>query len=206
MDTTITCRVCGYKSLINHMPTRPLTNEEAVRLPELPPNVRYRVYGCPVCERWEAVREFEEEMREMTPLSEGLDNMLRGLNRFADEVHQNAVDHGWWDDPPEFPTIAALIHSEVSEALEEYRDGKLEVYFVAEREQEDGKIIPEVRTDWGDGSFDGEKPQGVAVELADAILRILDYCGRCSIDIEYVLRVKHEYNLTRPRKHGGKRI
>jgi DNA-directed RNA polymerase subunit RPC12/RpoP len=64
---TITCRVCGYKSLINHMQTRLLTDEEAAHLPRLPvPTIRYRAYACPACERWEAVRrefEVEEEMR-----------------------------------------------------------------------------------------------------------------------------------------------
>lgn len=52
------------------------------------------------------------------------------INEFAAEVHKNAVDHGWWEGERTFPEIVALIHSEVSEALEEYRDGKA---FVAKR-------------------------------------------------------------------------
>ena len=42
------------------------------------------------------------------------------INEFAAEVHKNAVDHGWWEGERTFPEIVALIHSEVSEALEEY--------------------------------------------------------------------------------------
>ena len=53
---------------------------------------------------------------------------------------------------------------------------------------------------------DGEKPEGIAVELADCIIRILDYCGKEDIDVESILKLKHDYNKTRPYKHGGKKI
>lgn len=43
------------------------------------------------------------------------------VNKFAQEVHQNAVAHGWWDDPRTFGEIISLCHSELSEALEEVR-------------------------------------------------------------------------------------
>ena len=41
------------------------------------------------------------------------------------EVHQNAVDHGWWDNEREAPELLCLIHSEVSEALEGWRKGDM---------------------------------------------------------------------------------
>ena len=50
----------------------------------------------------------------------------------------------------------------------------------------------------------GEKPEGIAVEMADCIIRILDWIGREGIDIDAIIRMKHEYNTTRPYKHGGK--
>ena len=103
------------------------------------------------------------------------------LNEFATEVHKNAVEHGWWEDDRGFGEVIALCHSELSEALEEYRNGKPFVY------DQDGK------------------PEGIAVELADCIIRILDYCGMHDIDIEAILMDKHEYNKSRPYKHGGKR-
>jgi hypothetical protein len=42
------------------------------------------------------------------------------LNEFAKEIHQNAVEHGWWDTKRTFGEIIALCHSELSEALEEH--------------------------------------------------------------------------------------
>ena len=102
------------------------------------------------------------------------------MNNFAKAIHANAVSKGWWDEPRSFGDIVALCHSELSEALEEYRNGK-PMYYV-----------------------EGLKPEGIAVEMADCIIRILDWCGKENVDIESILREKHEYNKTRPYRHNGK--
>ena len=49
-------------------------------------------------------------------------------------------------------------------------------------------------------------PEGIAVEMADCIIRILDWCGKEGIDIEAILEEKHAYNKTRPYRHGGKAL
>ena len=54
--------------------------------------------------------------------------------------------------------------------------------------------------------MNGDKPDGIAVEMCDCIIRILDYLGKEDVDIEAVLEQKHRYNKQRPYKHGGKRI
>lgn len=123
------------------------------------------------------------------------------LTDLAKEVHENARVHGWWNEERSFGDIIALCHSELSEALEEYRDGMPDVYFVINTE-----TTSEIRTDYRSSNYDGEKPEGVAVELADCIIRILDYCGKAGIDIEDAIRRKIEYNKTRPYRHGGKKM
>lgn len=104
------------------------------------------------------------------------------LNELAKEIHENSINHGWWETERELPEILALIHSEVSEVLEEYRNHKqpTETYFLL------------------------DKPEGIPSELADIIIRVLDYCAYAGIDIDEAVRIKHEYNKTREYKHGGK--
>ncbi len=128
------------------------------------------------------------------------------IKELVKEIHENAVAHGWWDKERSFGDIIALCHSELSEALEEYRDNRPEMYYIADTVQDDGKVIPCIRTDYGDGTFYGEKPEGIGVELADCVIRIFDYCGKAGIDIASIIEVKHEYNRTRPYRHGGKKL
>jgi len=123
------------------------------------------------------------------------------LNEFAKEIHDNARAHGWWEEERKFPEIVALCHSELSEALEEYRAGN--------------RVRPEKETPmlYYSGksavalqeTLDCKKPEGMAVEMADCIIRILDWCGKEGIDIEAILKAKHEYNKGRSYKHGGKK-
>lgn len=50
----------------------------------------------------------------------------------------------------------------------------------------------------------GYKPEGIAVELADCIIRILDWAGKEGMDMESIINEKMAYNRTRPYRHGGK--
>ncbi len=48
------------------------------------------------------------------------------ISDVAIEAHRIAKEHGWWDDgmPREIGTLLSLIHSEISEALECWRESK----------------------------------------------------------------------------------
>ena len=119
------------------------------------------------------------------------------INEFAKEVHENAVNHGWWEEERSFGDIVALCHCELSEAIEEYRDNKPMAYFI---DKLNGRESIDLY-DWH-----GEKLEGIATEMIDCVIRILDWCGKEGIDVEQIIRMKHEYNKTRPNKHGGKKI
>ncbi len=51
------------------------------------------------------------------------------IKDIVQKAHDNAVKHGFWDPPLPFGTAIALIHSELSEALEEERAGNSLVYY-----------------------------------------------------------------------------
>lgn len=169
------------------------------------------------------------------------------IEDFAHEIHTLAVEKGWWSEKRPLEDATVMIHCELSEAVEEYRNGHglTEIYY-----NDDGK------------------PEGVPVELADAVIRTLDtavkynpyylesrlldelpdtfsvFIERChtliccisdsysltrllrlpttnyarliglieawfeanGMDLWRVCRMKHEYNKTRPYRHGNKRM
>ena len=56
------------------------------------------------------------------------EKVIADLNAMIPAIHQNAVDHGWWEGDRSFWEIYSLFHSELSEALEEYRNGEPVIY------------------------------------------------------------------------------
>lgn len=129
------------------------------------------------------------------------------LNDFAREVHVNAVKHGWWEQEAPFAQIIALCHAELSEALEEEREGNPSIYYICPYDKvpcaDEFAKVRCGRIKMPD-ACKADGPQGKAIEMADCILRILDYCNKEGIDIEQALEIKHVYNQGRPYKHGGK--
>lgn len=131
------------------------------------------------------------------------------INQLAKEVHENAVAHGWWENPPSIPEALCLIHAEVSEALEEYRDGKPLVYGTCALGLDgcDFSSVCEMAGHPSEPGVSGPcKPEGVAVELADVLLRTLDLMESLGVDIDAVVMAKHRYNQSREYRHGGKAL
>lgn len=101
------------------------------------------------------------------------------LEYLAIDIHNTAKSKGWWDKERNDGEAIALMHSELSEALEGLRAGN----------PADDKLP------WFNSA---------EVELADCIIRILDLgCAR-GWRIPDALLDKMEYNEGREYKHGGK--
>ena len=111
-----------------------------------------------------------------------MSQLIEFLKDFQRQVYQNAVNHGWYEEPTEDGTRIALIHSELSEALEDLRAN----------EPPQSKKIPEFLE--------------IEEEFADAIIRILDFAQHRHLRVTEALIAKHTYNCSRPYKHGGKKF
>lgn len=137
------------------------------------------------------------------------------VNEWVKRCHEIAVAHGWWDEEESIGQIIALMHAELSEALEQARDGRPGVYHpcnaggICVEDVEDMRIscasrVYKAADPEAQCTAKSPKPEGIYVELVDCVIRIFDYLGREGADVEAILAEKCAYNETRPYRHGKK--
>lgn len=113
----------------------------------------------------------------------------RPLQALALQILEINRANGWYDAGRAFGEEIALIHSEVSEAFEAFRDGA---------HPSDAMYVTDKKGN--------KKPVGIPSEMADIIIRVLDCCSRYGIDIDIAVTEKLIYNRMRGYRHGGKRV
>lgn len=127
------------------------------------------------------------------------------INKLAELIHNNNKKKGFYEGEKNTGEIIALIHSEVSEALEADRKGK---YCDLDNENWviDGQSLRDDLSTLDDiqykAIFEMSIKDTFEDELADSIIRILDLAAYKGIDIESHIRYKVRYNTLRPHKHG----
>ena len=104
-------------------------------------------------------------------------------------VHEQARRKGWYEEPVKtFGEFIVMIHKELSTAIEHFRREGLRSWYNPSKAVE--------------GAPRGA-PEGVAHDMADVVIRVLDLCEHYGIDLEAAMIEKHEYNAKRPHRHGG---
>jgi NTP pyrophosphatase (non-canonical NTP hydrolase) len=106
-------------------------------------------------------------------------NFFQAWHSFAKKTHQISVEHGFDSPDQNKAEVLALIHSEISEALEALRE-----------DNPRSKKIPPYSC--------------VEEELADAVIRIANFGKTHNWDIAGAIQAKTVYNSNRTYRHGGK--
>lgn len=136
-------------------------------------------------------------------MSQGQLFVPKYLDTYARDAWENAEAKGWHEEQISVGEDLALVHSEVSEALESYRtDGFAKSggrsIVVGESECTPVNALT--------------KPEGLMSELADVIIRVghiaekYRRAGLVTQTIEEAVQEKMAYNATRPHRHGGKKL
>ena len=103
------------------------------------------------------------------------------INAASQEALETWKEKGWLDNGEQHPLVYhMLMVSELSEATECVRRGDSPSFL------KDGK------------------PEGELTELADCMIRIMQYSALRGWDLAKAIREKMDYNKTRSRHHGGK--
>lgn len=127
------------------------------------------------------------------------------LKEIQKTVHELAKQKGWHDIADVSLTERImLVVTELAEAVECIRNNEPAMWQkgtskVLGSETELIKLMPN-SPDWKTEV----KPEGVQTELADAIIRLLDIFESQGWDTEEAIRIKHQFNKTRPYRHNGK--
>lgn len=147
-----------------------------------------------------SLSELVEFINELDPDISALDvfrmNNEDSLMFWVDEINGWCTRKGWNDhlDKRSFGDWCTLMHTEITEAYEEYRDGHplTEIYYSSLADDTGGMVQAPL------------KPEGVPIEIADLLIRVLHLCAHLGLNPGALIAQKMAYNETRPYRHGGK--
>lgn len=126
---------------------------------------------------------------------------MKTINELAKEVHQNAVEKGFYERPKNLGEMIALMHSELSEALEADREDN---YMIPEKGESDIATINQQDDEDFKSMYAGFVKGNFEEEMADIVIRVMDLCAWKGIDLEQHILAKMRFNSMRKKYHGKK--
>ena len=126
------------------------------------------------------------------------------INELSKQVYEANVKKGFYDDQKNIGEMLALIHSEVSEALECDRKDKYYKEPIIRGGLIVSEAINEQSDNWYQDYFESQVKDTFEDELADIMIRVMDLAGYKGIDLDTHIKAKMRYNALRPHKHGKK--
>lgn len=125
------------------------------------------------------------------------------IKEISQEIHENNIKKGFWEDKDtkNVGEVLMLCVTELSEALEAHRNGKFSNIEKFHKERQSTPFHEKAATIQ---SFQDNIKDTFEDEIADTVIRLFDLCEGFGIDLETHIRLKTDYNKTRPFKHGKK--
>ena len=133
---------------------------------------------------------------------------MKSLNTLSQEIFQANKEKGFWSHDRPLTETTMLIVTELAEAVEEERAGRAGVWYSDPAyDMHYGADMVAVEGDHLAHPLRGSrsralKPEGVDVELIDALIRLLDLLGSRCVDVDGLLKQKLAFNASRPARHG----
>ena len=122
------------------------------------------------------------------------------INKLSKEIHQNAIEKGFYEGKKNIAEMLMLIVTEVAEACEADRKDNHVDLDMFERDLKTNSIHGK---DYAfKNSFQIQVKNTFEDELADIMIRVMDLAGYMKIDLEKHIELKMKYNSLREHKHG----
>lgn len=137
------------------------------------------------------------------------------IKKISREIHEVALEKGFWKDGIDIPKKLLLIITEVSEACEADRKNKWadlaefkSQYNISQKLNKRNFTVQQLMDNANTRAFikcfENDIKDSIEDEMADTAIRLFDLCEMLNIDLETHIRLKLDYNKARPKMHGKK--